>query len=129
MRDFTVDNKKVLDSKDDVARVTLGGKWRMPSVEEWTELKENCTWTWTKQGRANGYKVTSKKNGKSIFLPATGVRGLGCKHSDGEDGYYWSSSLVEQSPDRAYHFSFNSDKAGRHNCGRCYGLCVRPVSE
>ena len=69
-----VDNKTVLDPKDDVAHVKLGGSWRMPTDAEWMELKNNCTWTWTTQNGINGYKVTSNKNGASIFLPAAGYR-------------------------------------------------------
>ncbi|MDY4512785.1 MAG: hypothetical protein SPE10_04975, partial [Paludibacteraceae bacterium] len=47
----TVDNKTVLELADDAARANWGGAWRMPTDAEWTELRENCTWTWiTKNG-------------------------------------------------------------------------------
>ena len=65
----TVDNKTVLDPEDDVAHVKWGGNWRMPTDAEIEELRENCIWKWTTQNGKNGYKVTSKKNGNSIFLP------------------------------------------------------------
>ena len=64
----TVDNKTVLDLEDDVAHVKWGGSWRMPTRAEQEELRNNCTWTWTTQNAVNGYKVTSKTNGNSIFL-------------------------------------------------------------
>ena len=38
-----VDNKTILDPEDDAARVKLGGKWRMPTWEEFLELTHNCT--------------------------------------------------------------------------------------
>ena len=36
----------ILDPEDDVAHVKWGGKWRMPTAEEWEELMEDCTWEW-----------------------------------------------------------------------------------
>ena len=70
----TVDNKTQLDLTDDAARANWGGSWRMPTYAEWTELCEQCTWTWTSQNGVKGYKVTSKSNCNSIFLRATGYR-------------------------------------------------------
>ena len=73
----TVDNKTQLELSDDAARANWGGSWRMPTDAEMTELREQCTWTWTTQNGVYGYKVTSKKSGytnKSIFLPAAGYR-------------------------------------------------------
>ena len=70
----TVDNKTTLDLSDDAARANWGGKWRMPTQAEQEELINNCTWTKTTQNGVNGYKVTSKTNGNSIFLPAADRR-------------------------------------------------------
>ena len=63
-------DKTVLDSESDAATVNWGGLWRMPTDVELTELREQCTWTWTIQNGVNGYNVTGP-NGNSIFLPAT----------------------------------------------------------
>ena len=41
----------------DAATAKWGGSWRMPSLEEFNELQNNCTWEWTTLGGANGYKV------------------------------------------------------------------------
>ena len=48
-----------------------GGDWRLPTENDFEELldEDNCTWAWTTIGFREGYKVTSKKNGNSIFLP------------------------------------------------------------
>ncbi|MGM9817353.1 MAG: hypothetical protein ACI30B_00005, partial [Paludibacteraceae bacterium] len=62
--DFT-DTKTVLDLEDDAANVNWGGKWRMPTDEEWTELRENCEWTLTNDYNGTGVAgriVTSKTN-------------------------------------------------------------------
>lgn len=130
----TVDNKTVLESMDDVASVALGGKWRMPTYEEWSELcnTDNCSWTGTTIDGVNGYKVRSKKSGYTdnwIFLPAAGFR---CKdyHSVvGSIGYYWSLSLSTDRPDYAYSVSFDSGDFGGDDHSRYLGLSVRPVSE
>lgn len=126
------DNKTVLDLEDDAAHVTLGDKWRMPTDEEWTELINNCTWTWTSQNRVEGYKVTSNKSGytdKSIFLPSAGFRSGDNLNHAGSLGCYWSSSLHTGYPDWAREASFNSGYVGRHLNDRYCGYSVRPVSE
>ncbi|MGM9793438.1 MAG: Ig-like domain-containing protein [Candidatus Cryptobacteroides sp.] len=130
----TVDNKTVLEAMDDAASVALGGKWRMPTYEEWDELRntDNCSWTWTTIDGVNGYKVQSKKSGYTdnwIFLPAAGNRHNDDLNMVGTFGYYWSSSLYTDYPSNAYLRIFNSSGAGKFDYGRFPGLSVRPVSE
>ena len=126
----TVDNKTTLELSDDVARVNWGGGWRMPTDAELTELRENCTWTWTTQKGVYGYKVTSKKSGntnKYIFLPAAGLRSGSSLEDTGSSGNYWSSSLDAGSPYYAYGLSFYSDYVYWSSYSRYYGRSVRPV--
>ena len=125
----TVDNKSILEASDDVAHVKLGGKWRMPTEEEWRELINNCTWTWTSLNGVNGRLATSKKNGVSLFFPAAGYKySLGFKQ-EGVWGHYWSSSAKPNSSN-AYSMAFYSDNYGIASVsGRYCGLSVRPVSE
>ena len=124
-----VDNKTQLELSDDVARANWGGSWRMPTKAEQDELRENCTWTWTTQNGVNGYKVTSKKNGNSIFLPAAGYRNGSSFDNAGSDGLYWSSSLNTDSPRIAYFLYFYSGSVDWGNDGRCVGWTVRPVCQ
>ena len=123
----TVDNKTQLDLSDDAARANLGGSWRMPTDAEMTELRTNCTWTWTTQNGVKGYKVTSKSNGNSIFLPAAGYRYDSALSSAGSGGYYLSSSLRTDYPVSAYVLCFLSDGVNRYTNGRNRGHSVRPV--
>ena len=123
----TVDNKTQLDLSDDAARANWGGAWRMPTDAELTELREQCTWSWTTQNGVNGYKVTSKSNGNSIFLPAAGCRYGGSLLDAGNYGYYWSSLLSTDYPRNAYELNFSSGNVSRNGYGRDYGLSVRPV--
>ncbi|MCQ2259484.1 MAG: hypothetical protein MJZ41_16085 [Bacteroidaceae bacterium] len=124
----TVDNKKVLELADDAAYVNWGENWRMPTKAEQDELRDNCTWTWTSINGKNGYKVSSKKDSsKYIFLPAAGHRRDSSLYLDGSRGYYWSSSLDESDPVRAYELYFDSSRVDWSHTHRCFGFPVRPV--
>lgn len=129
-----VDNKTVLDPKDDVAHVKLGGKWRIPTMAEWKELRNtsNCSWTWTSINGINGFKVQSKKAGFTdnwIFLPAAGYRNGSGLRGAGSLGDYWSSSLSADDPYDAYGLAFDSYDVCTSYGGRCVGQSVRPVSK
>ena len=126
------DSRTVLESSDDAATANWGGSWRMPTEGEWQELKNssNCTWTWTTQDGLNGYKVTSKKNGNSIFLPAAGYCSGVTLSSAGTEGYYWSSSLFRPGPGSVYNCYFDSSiRSSTSLSSRCFGQSVRPVAE
>ena len=124
----SVDNKTVLEPEDDVAHVKLGGSWRMPTIAEWKELRENCLMSWTTQNGVRGRLVTSSKNGNSIFLPAAGQRHHDTGSSTG-DGGYWSSSLRTDSPQTAWCLVFTSTNVGMGSWSRCYAQSVRAVTE
>ena len=123
-----VDNNTELDPEDDAATANWGGTWRMPTLADWQELLNECTWTWTSQNGVNGRLVTGPNN-NSIFLPAAGFRGnAGLRHA-GSYGYYWSSSLGTGDPDGACYVFFTSGGCDWYDGSRFYGLSVRPVTE
>ena len=122
-----IDTNTTLDLIDDAARTNWGGSWRMPTSAEQDELREKCTWTWTTLNGIKGYKVTSKGNGNSIFLPAAGYRGGTSVYDAGSIGFYWSSSLRSDRPYRAYYLYFNSDFVDWFNSNRYEGYPVRAV--
>ena len=99
----------------------------MPTHDELTELREKCTWTWTNRNSVVGYKVTSKVNGNSIFLPAAGYHSGSSMYYEQVYGYYWSSSLGTDHPDYARYLYFLSSRVGWHNYFRGLGQSVRPV--
>ena len=70
----TVDNKTELEPSDDAATVNWGPDWQMPSYEQCKELTNGSytTTTITTLNGVEGRMITSKSNGNSIFLPATG---------------------------------------------------------
>ena len=122
------DGKTVLGPEDDAAYAALGEKWRMPTDEEWTELREKCSWEWTSVNGISGRKVTGP-NGQSIFLPAAGLRNGTSLSYAGSDGLYWSSSLNTSDSGGAWGVYFHSGGVGRGCDGRYDGRSVRPVSE
>ena len=69
-----VDNRTVLELEDDAAFVNWGEEWRMPSDDQLQELVnvDFTTSEWTTENGVKGLKITSLKNGNSIFLPAGG---------------------------------------------------------
>ena len=112
----------------DAAAAIWGGTWRLPTQAEMQELVDECTWTWTSNEGNNGYDITGP-NGNSIFLPAVGWRGESSLGSDGEDGYYWSSTPDESDASSAYTLYFSSFGYFVDWYGRDYGRGVRPVSK
>ena len=122
-----VDNKTTPELSDDAAHVNWGGSWRIPTDAELLELRDQCTWTWSTQNGVNGYKVTSKKNGNSIFLPAAGYRHDSSLDGAGGYGNYWSSSLYTYYTSDAYFLSFRSSRVDWYGSYRYNGYSVRPV--
>ena len=91
----SVDNKMILDQEDDAATVNMGKAWRMPTIDEITELVQGCTWEFTElyNGKfVRGWIGTSKVNNKSIFFPLAGLKGTEGDSYRATCGFYWSSS-------------------------------------
>ena len=135
-----IDQLHFLDAEDDAATQLLGENYHTPTMGEWAELlnPDNCKWDWTTQNGMEGFKVTSKRNSKSIFLPAAGYYNSymgGSLSSDGEVMHYWSSTqfhMEEASQMFAYSVASFIDKGSEHYAStsidtRCDGLPIRPV--
>ena len=118
------------NSSYDAARANWGGSWRLPTMAECEELRNNCYYKWTTQNGVKGMRFTSKRNGNSIFLPAAGWRDGTSTDYVGEDGYYCSSTPYESNSQHAYGlYIFSRDSAGTHWYSRDRGKPVRPVLE
>ena len=125
-----VDNKTVLEPDDDVAHVIWGGKWRMPTVDEFNELIDSCTWTWTNRNGVNGYIVTSNMPGytdRSIFLPACGYYWYSELNRADSASFYWSGSLDDHWPYDASILFFEENRHITFVDDRYSGIPVRPV--
>ena len=117
----------ILELEDDAANSNWGGDWRMPTSAEQDELRTECIWIWGQKNGINGYKVTSKTNGNSIFLPAAGYRFGSSLHYTDILGYYWGSSLNAYDSDKACGLNFKLDSVDSYNDYRDHGKSIRPV--
>ena len=138
----------ISNAKHDPATANWGNGWRMPSSADFVELLEYCNWEFT----GSGYKVSSKVNGNSIFLPAAGYRYGEQWYGNGNAGYYATGEITG-----TYHFpsmedQFNGSKGAvngnenmpnmlifqhgqynsldmYHNLSTSFGVSVRPVKK
>lgn len=117
----------------DATTAKLGSKWRIPTKGQWQQLISQCDWKLEKSANILGFRVTSRRNQRSIFLPITG-RYNGMKKVEANSGWYWSSIKDDVSD----AFAMVCPKP---NCPsslpspntifihKYYGLCIRPVSK
>ena len=119
---YVVMDSPIAGSDYDAAHCIWGGKWVMPTEIHFLELFELCTWKWETKNGVQGYRVTSKENGKSIFLPA----------NDGL-GQYWSSTLYTHNDGfknkYAYLIRFQQNVVPTYCVAdnRYQGMQIRPV--
>lgn len=129
------DGRTILEPCDDVAHMKWGGKWRMPTLEEFEELKANCRLIQSTLNGVKGIYFISLKNGNSIFLPFAGEGDA--YFNDNGTGNYWSSSLDTEYPVWAYYMVLCFQDSYENRWGDVYttpfyrflGYSVRPVSE
>ena len=113
---------------DDAATMSWGGNWRMPSYTQILELVDNTTHKMTTRNNVEGCLMTSKINGKSIFLPAGGWYNKNSSLSHSSNGYYWTSSLSINESNKASHLHFYGNNVAFVNENeRCNGMTIRPV--
>lgn len=115
---YTSDN--YMGGNKDIAKISWGGTWRLPTESEINELISKCYW---KIEEKNGDDIMKVKgpNGNAIEFPFAGS-----KVNGGMDkgGFYWSSSL---SSSGAWCLYFNYNKASCSGAYKYCGLPIRPV--
>ena len=125
----------VLVAKHDAASVHWGGGWRMPTKQDFENIKTKCTWTWTTKNGVKGYVVSGKGSyaSSSIFLPAAGIGNQSSRTGAGSDGYYWSSVACAVSAIQyswCFHWIFSSSPQIPYQTSqgsRPSGMSIRPV--
>ena len=118
------DGKTILDASDDAASVNLGGKWRMPTNDEMSELRNNCTWAQATRDGVRGCTVTGP-NGESIFIPV----------SEGITEELYAEFLTSEldTPTEEYHYvrafsyCYDADNIYFLSTFRFWGHPIRPV--
>lgn len=110
------------DASYDTATALWGDGWRMPSIENFKELMDNCTWEYTKLGRVNGCKGISKINGNYIFLPIQFYEKI---------AKYWSSTPSKYSNSESMLFVVYEKyvSASKNSGRRSDDFPIRPVTK
>ena len=129
-REGWITEVNVLAPEHDAAHVKWGGKWRMPTDKELSDLRQKCDWTWTKMEGVDGYVVRGRGEyaSASIFLPAAGnllPAGYGHDYA-GSYGCYWSSYSGGCGSWNLY-FDSSYRLHYTHSQSRTFGYSVRPL--
>ena len=126
------------DPKYDPAREQWGGKWRMPTEKEFSELLDDTKIKseWTSVNGVTGRRFTSLKNGNSIFIPANGYYVSpkeGGYVNKGVRAFYWGGNLTIEGDNKtqwkAVRLYFCSSYKYTQSEWRYYGGGIRPVSD
>ena len=86
-----------VNPETDLVNAQFGGKWRLPTKEEWEELHDNCSYNYSPAVEGfpyNCYYIFSKNPGylrENIMITMNGryVKGI---QEYSENGYYWTST-------------------------------------
>lgn len=131
--DYNEDNYTVKESYAqlpiwiDVASSYWGPSWRIPTIDEWKELINNCKWEWSEKDY--GYIITGE-NGNQIILPAGGIKSGTDVFDTKKLGSYLSSSLDQKSNNNIWRIYFdNTAKYWDSYYGKYYGHSIRPVTK
>ena len=128
------DGKLTLEDEDDAVIQKLGNGWRTPTLADFRELT-NQKLTTIKKTTLNGvagYQITSKKNGKSIFIPFAGFKRdkpQTREISADEEVAVCMTNIrrIDYMVYNAWSFAFQNDRIGRYGKRRPDGISIRPV--
>lgn len=118
----------IIGTHQDVARRLWKEDWCLPSKEQIDELYAECDWTRASRNGISGYKITSRTNGKWIFLPAASLIARSSRtYTKGYEGRYWSGVSSKSNPSEAYAISFGNTHHDSEVEKKYVGLTIRPV--
>lgn len=127
------DGKTVLDLEDDAAKVNMGGKWHMPSKEQFNELIANTNSTWENNYNGSGINgrlfISKSDESKKLFIPASGTLDNGYYTYAGNRFNIWGNSIDTSYSGLDYGIDLFSDSDGSKvsQYYRYCGNCVRGV--
>lgn len=142
------DHLTELEPEDDAATANWGANWQMPNRQQLYELFLD-TYTSKEVVTQNGVKVlkiTSKKNGNSIFFPAAGYHDYYIDYDDndveiycdecrdeGESGLFWTrtcNASFMYAINGSFNFYYDEEdkvSSSESSSYRSLGLNIRPV--
>ena len=146
------DKRTYLEMEDDAARAILGGSWRIPSYQDYLELKMNTTQQETTIKGSKGMLFTAKnpdRKGKynTLFFPYQGYMHGKIKGQQYGDFYpfdpYWlnqvsvnyvippgeSNQVTDYTQSSVMYFGQGADLINDRSFERHYGARIRPVCD
>ena len=120
----------VLAKEFDAAYKATNGMGRMPTVDDWEELRTETANEWTTLNGVNGWKFTSRSDtNKYIFIPAAGRRSASSFNEQGNYGYIWSSTSAKTSFAYNTYFGLNDGLNSSDESERSIGFSIRPIKK
>lgn len=123
---FKYTGKNIGATEKDVAYVTWGTSWRMPTEVEMKELFAKCKREWQTQNGTDGIMLTGPNNNK-LFLPAGGYK----SGTDIKDlsvrGKYWLSISDTGYANSCWYIGFSSNTYWDSKESGLFGFNVRAV--
>lgn len=128
------DGKLSLEDEDDAVIQKLGNGWRTPTLADFRELT-NQKYTTIEKTTLNGvagYKITSKKNKKSIFIPFAGFKNDKPQTREISSDQTVAVCMTNQrridnQVFNCWTFAFELDRIRRYGKRRYDGISIRPV--
>lgn len=127
------DSLTTLLPEDDAATANWGSGWCIPNYEQFWELFNNTTNTWTTQNGVEGVLFTAS-NGCNLFFPLAGYKRHEFIYEDTVGGYYWLNSQKHNGTPTDYtygaadfQFYSSNNSINSPSPDRCRGLSIRPV--
>ena len=128
------DGKLSLENEDDAVIQKLGNGWRTPTLADFRELT-NQKYTTIKKTTLNGvagYQITSKRNGKSIFIPFAGFKNdkpqtREISSSESVAICMTNQRRIDNQVFNCWTFAFEQDRIRRYGKRRYDGISIRPV--
>ena len=116
------------DGGYDICRQLLGAPYRLPSKDDFQELKDYTTTSKITKDGVVVLEVVSTINGAKIFLPAAGSSNsdTGALGYQGY-GYYHTSSISNSGTNSSWRIAFTGNSFGVGETDRHMGHSVRPV--
>ena len=124
----SADNKTVLEEEDDAAKINFGGNWKIPTNEDFQELKENTNIKIVSNYNNSGVDgvlfINKKNNKKQLFLP------LGGNSAVVDDRCCYWSSTIDENLTKAKHFHVEKTKEDwSAPAERFVGMPIRPIQD
>ncbi len=103
------------------------GCGQMPTTADWDALLAICDITPDEIDGVKGARLTSQKNGNSIFLPLAGVRtGEEITAADVK-GVYAAANVDPRNADYVTVYTFDGNNSGTDRALRSAGVSIRPI--